>query len=193
MKHFFIIISLIISLPILSQDSGTFKVTKKEIKKEKSHKSQNKFIALNTSFAGESTPKVIRNFDLWLGYYTYYGSHSTIAFGGIIGRSNPGHNYNGYTFGAFIADERLFSVGVGLCSIPIEITYKKLINGLDNENLNQYSISTGVGVFPLLFLARETRNNKMLQLYFMATYSYNNNSIDTFKGIYPTLRINCRL
>ena len=193
MKNTLIILSLFISSTVFAQDSGTFKVIKKEKEQEEVELIKyNRFsLGLESVFAGKSSPERVRDMKLSFGYFIHSDAHAPITIGISAGQSHPNINYKGTTLGCFAGINPTLLLGPGNTSFPLEISYNKLFNTLEQPNLNQYSAGLGLGFNPFLFIGIITRSyNKSFQLTFLGKYHYDTNSIDTFKGVHPTLRIN---
>lgn len=180
-----IIFSLTLTLTFLAghtQDTGTFKVSKKKPEETKSkYKPYGFYIGLNSTIDGKSSPERIRSYNLNFGVPTYFLAHYMVVVGVVTGKSHPSNKYQGITVGAFTKINYQMAIGPGVVYFPLEISYKKLINNLDYGNLNQYSIAAGISI-PIYTI-------KGLYLTFQGTYDYETNSTDTYKGIYPICKI----
>ncbi len=192
MRYILSAILLINYLVVFSQDSGTFKVTKKEKKQEKV-RSNVYTIGLESTFAGNSSPKLVRDVNLSFSCLLRQGSHGSIFIGIIAGNSQPNINYKGTTLGGFTSIKYTLLLGPGSISFPLEISYNKLFNKLEYPNLNQYTVGGGLSFNPFLFIGTVRRAyNKSFLLTFLGKYHYDTNSIDTFKGFYPAVRLEYR-
>ena len=173
---------VLMSSLMFSQSSGTFKVAKKEPKQKGLNQLPNRgfSISARTTLAGKSSPKKVRDYHLMLGYVKYIGGQRRrlIDLGISLGKSNPNINYNGYTLGAFLKFRNSIALGPNSVAFPIEIGYNKLVNKLDFENLNQYSIAAGMSIhIPTIPGTHFT---------VLGSYRIDSNLNTTTKGFYPT-------
>lgn len=200
MHQFFIkiIVSLILvssSNIVSAQNKGTIKLVKKDdgyseiaqmnfdnFNTTQRNKRFSKYEIYNSyTFAGKSSPNVIRSYNVGIGYHvTQIHAESSITMGIITGHAYPSENYKGYTLGAYAYYNNMLYIGARYYAIPIEYNYRRLFNQNDHEDLNMHSINIGVSYY-FYQLGKST-------LTLLGTYHFDSNASNSYKGFYPTLR-----
>lgn len=178
-----IILGIVFILSVLdgfSQDTGTFKVSKKK-PEGTTYKPIGLYIGLNSILDGKKSPEKIRSYYMSIGLSTYVTTHYRLVAGAVVGKSHPSSEYQGFTIGVFTKFNYQMTIGPGIVYFPLEASYKKLINNLDHGNLNQYGLSGGISI-PIYTI-------KGLYVTLLGSYEYETNSSITYKGIYPKLTI----
>lgn len=188
MKKLIFITLYFLSISFYAQDSGTFKVTKKEFEKETPKARRNEsgkiFVGYRSVLAGKSSPETVRSHNLMSGllWDLRNDNRYVVTVGLTGGYANPAVQYKGITLGLFASSDYTLLLGPGEIHIPLEICYKKLINTLDYKDLNQYIITSGLEI--------PVPGYRRLRFSFLGSYIYEKNSIETFGGFYPSFSIN---
>jgi hypothetical protein len=157
-------------------------VVKKDIKEKKNN--SNKLLVGYHGIIGEKTsPEKTRSHNLLLGIAWNRNNDRKYLFstGISLGLSHPTENYQGITFGLFTATGYKLYLGHGVIYLPLETSYKYLNNKLENENLNQTIITSGIEI-PIHRVSG-------LSISLLGSYIYEWNTIYNYSKIYPTIRI----
>ena len=166
---------------VFAQNSGTFKIAKKEKASQKEYRSTRFFIGTGSTYAGKSSPSNFRSHNLDIGLMQNKGFHGGFKIGVSGEKANPDINYKGYSLGLLVSYRYVLLLGSSSLLFPFEVGYNRLFNDLEFENLDQLNFAFGIG--------KPIHRIYGLSINLLGEYKYEYNDSDTFKGIYPTLRV----
>lgn len=185
-KLYLIIISLMIAVCSVGQNTGTLKLTKDLPQKKKRWFYASAFSTL----AGKSSPELVRDYEMQFGTYITPRKdfHANIVTGLTTGRSYPTENHSGLAMGAFMQWYYYVYMGARWNFQPkFQLSYRRAFNSNSEfDNWNQYNAAIGFSI--------DIGNTaiKGLQVTFLGHYRYDKLPENSKKGIFPSIGLDYR-